>query len=347
MSTHQNDELHRILGPGLEPFADVIPTMLRQELLLDDRGFLARYQLCEALLSQITPEMKNWATPDVLRHILPETVFHKTRMQPIAGALGAVSCQAHPQLSYYPYIPVRFMAEKRTSAPLIVAVHGSSRNPKDFRDLYCEFAERHGCFVIAPLFPMDTATDVPDEEYKYLRGDNVRYDHALFAMIAEFAGHVGVDFSGLVFFGFSGGAQFGHRLLYLWPQKFRAMSFAAPGFVTLPSDQYDWWVGTRDIHGLFDVTLEPDVLSRTAVQLICGEADNFPYEIYSRHEMGMGDAAYSAYGATRLERIKTLKSEYDALGLSADLTIVPNCAHDLPPLLEASKAFLSSHIKTG
>lgn len=342
MSDAQTAALREILAPDLAHYAERLPDMMAQELVMDDRGFIARFQLCEALLSQITPEMKGWATPDVLRAVYPDTPFSKTRMQPIAGALGAVSCNAYPQLSYYPYMPVEHMAEGRKAAPLIIAVHGSSRNPKDYRDLYAEFAESAGCFVLAPLFPLDLATAAPDEEYKYLVGDKTRYDHALWAMVDELSQAADVEFSSILFFGFSGGAQFGHRIFYACPERFAAMSFAAPGFITLPTDKYNWWVGLKDFETLFGMPVQEARLKDVKIQLMCGAEDTVSYEIYSRQEMEMSDADYEQYGVDRMSRIRALKKSYDALGLDIRLDVVPDAAHTLAPLIEASKPFFRS-----
>ena len=45
-------------------------------------------------------------------------------------------------------------------------------------------------------------------------------------------------------FGFSGGAQFAHRFLYIHPGRLRAVSLGAPGLVTMLDETRAWWVGT-------------------------------------------------------------------------------------------------------
>jgi len=337
--------LRQLLGTDLAEFAENIPTMMARELLINDTGFISRHQLSRSLLEKFTPDMKDWTSPDALRAILPETPFHRTRMQPIAGALAAVSCQAYPEFSYYPYIPLVSQVERRKSVPLIIAVHGSSRNPKDYRDQYATYAEEHGCFVLAPLFPMSLDNTIPDEEYKYLDGDRTRYDHVLWAMVDELASAANVDFSCIILFGFSGGAQFGHRLLYVCPDKIDALSIAAPGFITLASDQHDWWVGVRDLEQRFGQKFNPEALQDTAIQLICGADDRIDYEIYSQEELRLGDADYALYGRNRTARIQALKKSMEQIGLAPQLDFVEGTAHTLAPLIESSKPFISAVLK--
>ncbi len=344
--TIDRKRLRGILGDELAGFADMIPDMMAMELLRDDRGFIAVNQLSKSLLDRLTPEMRGWTTPDVLRTIYPETRFSKTRMQPIAGALAAVSCRAFPSTSYYPYVPVEHMAQARSQAPLIIAVHGSSRNPKDLRDAYAGFAEEHGCFVLAPLFPLDLDTVVPDEEYKQLIGDTLRYDHVLWAMVDELSAATQTQFTSIFLFGFSGGAQFAQRLLYLDASRITAVSLGAPSYVTLPDPQHDWWTGMGDFEARFGQPADMEALRRLPIQLLCGAEDNLDFEIYSAAEMGMDERAYAAYGRNRQQRIMKLRDAYAHIGVDCDFALVPSAAHSFGPLLEASKPFFRQHLAT-
>jgi pimeloyl-ACP methyl ester carboxylesterase len=340
------DRLRDILGEHLARYAELIPDGMAIDLLRDDRGFIARYQLSEALLAKLTPEMRGWQTPDVLRALYPRNGFSGTRMQSIAGALAAVSCRAFPAFCYYPYVPVGHMAEARSEAPLIVAVHGSSRNPKDLRDAYAQFAERHGCFVLAPLFPMDLSTAAPDEEYKQLIGEHVRFDAVLWAMVEELAAATGTRFTKVLLFGFSGGAQFAQRLFYVDPARLDAVSLGAPSYVTLPDRDADWWTGLRDFEARFGKRVDFEAMRRVPVQLLCGDEDNLDVDIYTPAEMGIDDAAYAAYGRNRLERLAVLRDAYAGLGIASEMTLVPGAGHAFGPLLEASKPFFEQVLGT-
>jgi len=333
------ERLLAMLGPEAAGHVDLLPLAMARELLHGDFGYLAPYQLTPALLSRLTLAMRDWGTADVLRAIYPEMPFSRARMQPIAGALAAVTCRAFPAFPYFPYLPVAHMAERRGEAPLIVAVHGSSRNAKDLRDGFAAFAERLGCFVLAPLFPMDLDVAVPDEEYKQLVGERVRYDHVLWAMVDELAKATGTRFSRILLFGFSGGAQFAQRLLYVDPDRLDAVALGAPTYATLPSERWDWWTGIGDFERVFGRPVDWDAMRRVRVQIQCGTEDRLDCDTYSAAEMGLDAAAFAAYGRTRIERAERLRADYEALGMRSRLTMIEGAAHAWSPHAEAAKAF--------
>jgi pimeloyl-ACP methyl ester carboxylesterase len=272
--------------------------------------------------------MRDLASPDVLRRVVRETEFFRTRMQPIAGAIGCVSSQRYPRYSYYPYVPVNFDEDQADAATLIVAVHGSSRNAIAQRDNFSRFAEETGCFVLAPLFPIDFSTEVPDEEYKYVIGSRQRYDLILFDLIEEFERLARVCFGQILLFGFSGGGQFAHRIMYLHPERFAAVSVGAPGFITRLNENHDWWVGIRDVEARTGSPVNMDALRRLPVHLVCGESDDIPFEIYSREEMGLSEREYEEYGRDRVVRLRVLERDFRAAGLNVEVDFVAGESHD-------------------
>lgn len=341
------ERLRRMLGPALAEFADHVPDAMARELVHGDFGFLAPYQLSRALLSRLTPAMRRQGTAEILRAIYPETPFSRTRMQPIAGALAAVSCRAFPAFPYFPYLPVAHMAERRREAPLIVAVHGSSRNAKDLRDGFAAFAERHGCFVLAPLFPMDLDMAVPDEEYKQLVGDRLRYDHILWAMVAELAAAAGTRFSSILLFGFSGGAQFAQRLHYVDPGRLAAVALGAPTYATFPTPIWNWWSGIGDFERIFGKPVDWDAMRRVPVRIQCGTEDRLDCDTYSAEEMGLDAAAFAALGRTRIERAHRLQAEYERLGLRSRIVTIDGAAHAWSPHVEAAMPFFEAVLGEG
>ncbi len=343
--TVDRDLLRTMLGEGLADFADSVPDAMARELIHGDHGFVAPYQLSAALLSRLTPAMRDWQTADVLRAIYPVTPLSRTRMQPIAGALAAVACRAFPGFCHFPYVPVAHMAEGRGEAPLIVAVHGSSRNAKDLRDGFAAFAERHGCFVLAPLFPMDLDTSVPDEGYKQLVDERWRYDHVVWAMVAELSEAVRTRFSAILLFGFSGGAQFAQRLLYVDPDRLAGVALGAPSYVTLPSERWGWWSGLGDFERLFGKPVDWPALRRVPVHIQCGTEDRLDCAIYSAEETGLDAAAHAALGRTRIDRARLLQDQYDRAGMASRLTLIPGAAHAWGPHVEAAKPFFEAQLQ--
>jgi pimeloyl-ACP methyl ester carboxylesterase len=186
---------------------------------------------------------------------------------------------------------------------------------------------------------MDLTTTVPDEEYKQLIGDKYRYDRILWTMIDELAAATNTRFSKILLFGFSGGAQFAQRLLYVDPDRLTAVSLGAPSYVTLPDTGTNWWTGIGDFEHRFGKPADLEAMRRVPVQLLCGSEDDLDIDIYSPTEMGMDAARYAAYGRTRQQRLQTLREAYAALGMETEAALIPGAAHAFAPLLEASKPF--------
>lgn len=343
----QADALSEMLGEDLKHHAANVPVAMARELAGGDFSFLAPYQLCEALLSRITPAMRDWATPDVLREIYPETPLSRTRMQPIAGSVAAISCRAFPQLSYYPYIPVRLLSQRCRTAPLIVSIHGSSRNPKDMRDELALFAEEAGALVLAPLFPLDLERSVPDEEYKHLNGEKIRFDTALWAMIEEFSEAVGMRFDRIFLFGFSGGAQFAQRLPYVDADRLSGVVLGAPTYVTLPDHGWNWPTGLADFEGIFGKPPAWDGLRRLNHVILCGSQDNQPIAIYGQDELGVDPETFAAYGRDRLDRAAMIERKYRHIGIPVESARIDGAGHAWRPLLRAAKPYLRGWLGQG
>ena len=333
-----------MLGADLAHYASRVPTAMARELLAGDQSWLSPFQIGEPLLRCLTDEMRDWETVDVLRAIYPATALSRTRMQPIAGSVAAITCRAHPSLCYYPYIPVSVMAERRRTAPLIVAVHGSSRNAKDLRDELAAFAEERGCFVLAPLFPLDLDRAVPDEEYKQLTGEILRYDLAFWAMVEELSQATGVSFERIFLFGFSGGAQFAQRLPFVCAERLAGVVMGAPTYVTLPEPEVSWPTGLKGFPEHFGRSPALQAMRSLPQAVLCGTADNAPIRTYSREELGLDAEAFAAFGGNRIERMEALRRAYGRSGLPIACHRVEGAAHAWLPIIRAAKPILGAWV---
>ena len=220
-------------------------------------------------------------------------------------------------------------------------MHGTGRSFVQYRDAFAPFARWNDCLVLAPLFPVGVRGDGNRHGFKYMEEGGIRYDAVLLAMVAEVEERYGLAFPRFALFGYSGGAHFAHRFLYLHPDRLWAVSIGAPGSVTLPDASRDWWVGIRDLQARFGVPFDPDAVARVPVQVVVGEADLETWEITHReggaHWMpGANDA-----GRTRPERAATLARALEALGCRVRLNIVPNMAHDGARSIETVQSFLA------
>lgn len=91
-------------------------------------------------------------------------------------------------------------------------------------------------------------------------------------MIDEVAGRYGVNAERFLLYGYSGGGHFAHRFFYLHPERLKAVSIGAPGSVTLPDENHDYWVGCRNLEALFGKRLDIPAMRTVPVHQVVGGA---------------------------------------------------------------------------
>jgi pimeloyl-ACP methyl ester carboxylesterase len=227
-----------------------------------------------------------------------------------------------PRFSYCTYVP----AEIR-SGELLVTVHGTGRDAIGIRDAFVPFAEQHGVTILSPLFP--AGIDRPDDldNYKFIRFGHLRFDRLLMRMVVAAERRTGRRLGPLRLVGFSGGAQFVHRFLYLHPGLVASATIAAPGRITLLDDTRDWWAGTRDVQDVFGTSLDLATLRSVPVQVVVGADDT---------DTGV---------RSRVEQAKTLHDNYRNHGISSRLDVVPHSRHDLAGLVPPITDFLDGQLR--
>ena len=297
------------------------------------------------LLSHLTPAMQDWTAEAIFDHLLAGTPFERLRMEWRFGPITGIQCRVHPGMAYYVFVPLQLLLRRATEAPLIVSVHGSSRNARDYRDYFAKLAQANDAVVLAPLFPMDMTKPIPDQAYTTLAPEPPRADLVLIDMIDELAQLLSMRFSKTLMFGFSGGAQFAHRFCYLHPERVQAVSIGAPGFVTLPWRHKAWWTGVADMEQRFGRAYDAQALSQVAVQTVIGALDNEPSPVWTPAEMGLTQGEYERYGHTRMARIDTLVNAWREEGIAVEHTVIDGVGHVVAgPIATAAADFLSRHL---
>ncbi|SNR69906.1 hydrolase [Puniceibacterium sediminis] len=256
------------------------------------------------------------------------------------GETAIFASTADPRLHMLLYVPPA-VAEGR-KVDLLVAVHGTGRTSAfEFRDGFAEFGLYNDCAILCPIFPMNVLGDGTRSGYKYMEEGDIRYDRVLISMVDEMAAKYGQDWSEFAIFGYSGGGHFSNRFTILHPEKLWAASIGAPGSVTLPDPDRDWWVGTRDLKERFGKPFAAAALARVPVHMVVGDADLESWEIThkegSRYWMeGANDA-----GQTRPERLKTLADAFRGAGVDVTFDLVAGVSHDRIKVLGHVKKFLT------
>jgi poly(3-hydroxybutyrate) depolymerase len=244
--------------------------------------------------------------------VLDPIEFHHT------GVTSFFASQTDQRFSYCLYVPTAHQDETRT-LPLVVIQHGTGRNAEHYRTMSREFCEKNECVVLAPLFPAGIVEEGDLHGFKQILQHGVRYDQVLLDIVDEVQARWRVDGSKFLLHGFSGGGHFSHRFAYLHPDRLRAVSIGAPGRITRIDPNTPWWLGTADVKELFGIDLDLDALRQVPVQMIVGAEDTATWEI--------AEPGIDAGGETRVERLQTLRDNWEQHGIKVRFDLIPGMAH--------------------
>ncbi|KAI1455777.1 alpha/beta-hydrolase [Annulohypoxylon moriforme] len=292
---------------------------------------------------------------DIPPQFLKSTLF--------TGHIPHRALASDPRLSYALYVPPQHYSHGAgappagSKVPLLVSVHGTRRYVYDVYEL-APFADSTGCAILAPLFP--TGLDGPDDidSYKLLRSKTLRSDLALLSMLDEVAVRwPDIDTEKIFLMGFSGGGQFAHRFLYLYPERLAAVSVGAPGHATVLDDRENWPVGVKDADAIFGKSIDKALIKQVPIQLVVGSADVKVHggeEFWTWMQQFKAQRGAATTEATRLlpmnqgrlETMHNLRKLWEQNGIEAQLDIVADVAHDVRGVRESALAFLKPWIQT-
>jgi pimeloyl-ACP methyl ester carboxylesterase len=288
----------------------------------------------------------------------------------LVGKIPFRICQLDSRVSYTLYIPadayrkVHKQLEKATKQEsiaklerlrLIVNIHGTRRDAGLARDSLTPLADRHGVAILSPLFPAGLDGPLDLDSYKKLRTKSLKTDLVLLDILKEVATiWPGIDTEEFTLAGFSGGAQFAHRFMYLYPERLEAVALGAPGSTTLLDNRLPWPAGIADVTKVFDgQTADVAAISRIKhILLYVGgddtATDQFAQlqELMARHLPTSQSASLKAR-VGRAEGTKALWVNWEAHGVRAQLEVVPGIAHDYSALLPTLESWLKEHSTIG
>ena len=234
---------------------------------------------------------------------LPNPAFELPRCAPMAMAdsLDAAPCLSRGEVlemrlssdtdfEYFAYLP----HSAPRHAPILITVHGISRNARQQAEMMAELAECYGVALIAPLFRRRRFPG-----YQRLEADahGSRPDVLLRQTLREFAQRSGASDRRLFLFGFSGGAQFVHRWVMRSPQRVSGYVLGAAGWYTFPDQESRYPHGLRGNHGLAMPALDADAFLRVRGLTVVGEFDR-----HRDRSLRSSRRVVERQGATRLER---------------------------------------------
>lgn len=230
--------------------------------------------------------------PDALAAIATPPGVHDGTppRRPLPGVLSERRLEGERQQAYYVYVP-RML---RRNAPVVVAVHGISRNAQEHAQRLAPQAERFGAVLVAPLFD---ETNFPDYQRLGRPERGARADRMLERIVDEVGRMTGADVRSLYLFGFSGGGQFVHRYAMANPERVASYVIGAAGWYTFPDASIPFPRGTRAAHCFDDVCFEPQRYLRVPALVLVGERD-----IHEGTALRRSARLDAQQGETRLER---------------------------------------------
>lgn len=185
----------------------------------------------------------------------------------------------------------------RNGVPLVVCVHGISRDDREQIARFRPAAEHGGYALLAPLFDEKS---YPDFQRLGRRGKGQRADLGLVRAIQRFRERTNRAFEDVFLVGFSGGGQFVHRFVMAHPERVRAAVVTAAGWYTLPLKRRLFPGGIRLDASLSGVRFEPDKFLRTPVLVAVGAEDKERDKSFRTN-----DKLDAAQGRNRVERAHT------------------------------------------
>ena len=262
--------------------------------------------------------------------------------------LGSTTVYASRHDSRFPYVlyvPPEVLTPGN-DVELVVVMHGTGRQFTQYRDAFAPFGRWNRCIVLCPLFPVGVRGDGERSGFKRLIEGDIRYDKVLLDMVTEVGERYGKHFDKFALFGYSGGGQYVNRFAYAHPERLWAASIGAPGNVTVLDDTKDWWLGTGGFERHFGKPFDLATLQRVPVQMVVGRADLETWEITVSEDSPMYMPGINDAGATRPERLRTLKASFEAAGIRVRFDEMANIAHNGMQVVEVVQEFFAQTLRT-
>ena len=223
-----------------------------------------------------------------------------------------------------PYLLYTPSTLAHNQSPLVL-IHGISRNVHQHMHAFADYARQTGRMLIAPLFDETNC-----RRYQQVWSKQCRADQGLLAVLRDVYRLTGHAFQKIALYGFSGGAQFGHRFAMLHPDRVERLAIASAGWYTFPDEQarFPYGISMQTKRGRRLGANLQRFLS-IPVLVLAGALD-----IKRDANLRKGRAIDRQQGRSRVERaarwVRAMQREAGIRGIESDisLTILPDSTHD-------------------
>ena len=244
--------------------------------------------------------------------------------------------RSDPFQEYFLYVPDTATA----GAPVLVSVHGISRNAHEQAVVFSSLCDEHGMVLVVPVF---TAEQHKDYQRLGRRRRGERVDLLLSRFLSEAATLCGADVTQINLFGFSAGAQFAHRYVMAHPHRVARAVVVASGWYTFPDTARKYPYGIRSGRSLPGVDFNPERFLRVPVEVIVGADDT------GTANLRRGPRIDAQQGTTRVERARAwvgaMREAATSYGMSPAVTLteVPGIDHSFTAFCE--RGGLVDHVR--
>lgn len=245
-------------------------------------------------------------------------------MRIVRSELAAQS-QSHPPVPVKWDIYVHLPPNAAQHAPLrvLLVLHGMGGNGQRFASNLIADADKNGWVVVAPSLPYQR--DYMDPEQ--LMQEDLEFGHILHSLVDSLPERLGLKLrQHVLIFGFSRGAQLGHRFALFHPDHVETVAAISAGSYTLPLARFNsqpikFPYGTADLAQRLGEPLDVVNFQHITFWVAVGQKDNRSADV---------SRAFDSYvGRNRVERAQAFESALKSLGVDVHLTIYPNVDHEV------------------
>lgn len=247
-------------------------------------------------------------------------MIHQQPYALAASQTGFRSIHGPVARDYFYHVP----AGLRRDAPVIVSVHGISRNAAEHMLRLRGLADASGAVLIAPHF---RRTAYPRYQQLWDRRSGVRADLALIDVVADARARFALAPGKFHLTGFSGGAQFAQRFALFHAGQVASCTSCAAGWYTFPDDGAAFPLGTAPGSGPGGLSLHPD-WAQVPHTVLVGSRDTLVDDV-----LNMSPAVVAMQGTGRRERaqrwVKAMnRARMAAGGPTVRFTLIRGLSHD-------------------
>jgi predicted esterase len=211
-------------------------------------------------------------------------------------------------------------------AQVVLVLHGMGGAGRAFSPLLVEAAEREGWVLVAPALAFGDWRDP-----SVVQEEDAWYTQQLVALLDALPAQTGIPLATEAYvLGYSRGAQLGHRLALLYPERVAAAAVFAAGTYTLPVEGPDlsFPYGLADCSHYTGHCPDWPELRDTPILVGVGAEDTIAE--------GLPRAWDSFEGQTRVERARAFVDYLLQAGMPGELHLFPGVGHALRPEMHAA-----------